>query len=135
MSRLTPASESRQGWARNDQLLPSQDSAAIPVPPARKCSPTAVHELSDEHDTADRSLGGARTGAAWIDQLDPFQRSISGPPFAPPMMVQAVGDGHDTPVSALLVAPGGFGVGSIDQLVPSAVATVGLRNVAEGRTL
>lgn len=51
------------------------------------------------------------------------------------MMVQAVGDAHDTPVSALLVAPGGFGVGSIDLLVPSAVVMVGLRNVAGGRTL
>ena len=61
-------------------------------------------------------------GVRRIDQLVPFQRAATPPPapgeFHPPTAVHAFGDGHDTASRSLFLAPTGFGVGWIDQLVP-----------------
>jgi hypothetical protein len=50
----------------------------------------------------------------WIDQLVPFQRSTNPSPTA----VQAVADGHDTPLSWLTGWPVGLGEDWIDQVLP-----------------
>ena len=57
-------------------------------------------------------------GVRRIDQLVPFQRAAIPHPFHAPTAVHAFGDGHDTANRSLVVAPTGFGVGWIDQLVP-----------------
>jgi hypothetical protein len=88
------------------QPVPSQRSASAPGP----SDPTAVQARSPEHETA---LSWPPDGLAWIDQLVPFQSSIS-PPL--PTAKQTFGRGQETPLSELL--PGGFGVGTICQLVP-----------------
>ena len=88
-------------------------------------NPTAVQDLVDAHDTATSWLlvAPARCGVRWIDQLVPFHRSASvSSLFARsvknPTAVQDLADAHDTARRLLLVAPAGFGVRWIDQLVP-----------------
>jgi hypothetical protein len=86
--------------------------------------PTAV-QAADVHETPLSPLAVASVGfeVVWMDQLVPFQRSASVrwvPVLAVklPTAVQAVADVHETPLSPLAVAPAGFGVFSIDQVVP-----------------
>ena len=77
------------------------------------------------HDTPTSRLrvAPAGFGVRWIDQLLPFHRSasVASPPprfVNDPTAVQDLGDAHDTPSRLLLVAPAGFGVRWIDQLLP-----------------
>src|SRR5207302_341629 len=68
--------------------------------------------------------GGLGLGLGTIDQLMPFHRSMRGT-TAPELLAmetptakQLVVPVHDTPYSALYLAPGGLRLGTIDQLVP-----------------
>jgi hypothetical protein len=87
--------------------------------------PTAVQALLVGHDTPDSSLKVApvTSGVEEIVQLVPSQLSASvvstAPVKLPPTAVQALVEGHDTPHKVDVVAPVGFGVDWIDQLVPS----------------
>ena len=88
-------------------------------------NPTAVQDLGDGHDTPTSRLrvAPAGLGVRWIAQLLPFHRSasVASTPARfvnDPTAVQDLGDVHDTPSRLLLVAPAGFGVRWIDQLVP-----------------
>lgn len=67
--------------------------------------------MADVHDTLLRLPSAA--GLFWIAQLVPFHRSLTVP-----TAMQAVLDVHDTPLEALKIAPGGFGVLASAQLAP-----------------
>jgi len=73
------------------------------------------------HETLDRPLELllGRFGLGTIDHVEPFQRSMSVLPIEAPTAMHNVVLGHDTPISALVVAPGGFGLGTTVQ--PDAV--------------
>lgn len=98
--------------------------------------PTAVQAVAVGHDTASRRVSAAPVGfgVAWIAQLLPSQRSakVSSADalgeYHHPAAVQLAAE-HDTPFRRLPLAPGGFGVDWIAQLVPSqcsASVTLGL---------
>ena len=90
-----------------------------------------MHALAVAHETDSRSLSSAPggLGVGWIVHVDPFHRSANvHSPHAPggadgglsvPTAVHALAEVHETEVSALSAAPGGFGVGWTAQLVPS----------------
>jgi hypothetical protein len=67
--------------------------------------PTAVQDLGETHDTADRKLAGASAGwgVRWIVQPAPLHRSVRVPPLVPellpewPTALQVVVEAHDTP--------------------------------------
>jgi hypothetical protein len=80
--------------------------------------PTAVHARSPEHETAARTPNGT-AASDWIDQVVPFQSSISGLESELPTAKQTFGHGQETPFSELKVEPGGLGVDTICQLLPS----------------
>ena len=87
-------------------------------------SPTARHELADVQETPLNSvLLDENAGfVGWIVQLAPFQRSASactgcGNDAEVPTAVHALAAVHDTALRSP-VAPGGLGVGVIDQLGP-----------------
>ena len=125
LSRLAVA-PAGTGVARMDQAVPSQRSASADwTPPPLKEYPAAVQAVADLHDTPLRALpeAPAGLGVAWMDQAVPFQASASVPCRPPllkeyPVAAQAVADVHDTPLKMLPVAPAGWGVAWIDQLVP-----------------
>jgi hypothetical protein len=108
------------GWLA--QLRPFQRSANAVQP-----DPTAVHAVVDGHETPISSPVGTPTGsvADWIVQAVPFQRSTSGvsPIVSPgtlvPTAMQALRDGHATPLKLLPGPTAGWGVGGIDQRLPS----------------
>ena len=87
--------------------------------------PTAVHALAAVHETDVSATGVApvATAAVWVDQIAPFQLSISGC-AAPalvnetPVAVHALAAGQDTPSSAPPVVPVAVGVVSMLQAVP-----------------
>ena len=86
--------------------------------------PTARHELADVQETPLNSvLLDENAGlVGWIVQRAPFQRSASACSGCPndvevPTAVHALGAVHDTALRTP-VAPGGLGVGVIDQLGP-----------------
>jgi len=108
-----------------DQLRPFHCSANTPTSEA----PTAKHRVVLEQDTAvnvaaDTPFG---FGLATIDQLAPFQCStnVLNDAFSEPVSVeenptaeQSVALAHDTSESTPSTDPPGFGLGTIDQLVP-----------------
>jgi hypothetical protein len=115
------------GWI--DQWVPFQCSASgTSSDEFVAAAPTAVQEVADEHETADRELSPAPgLGVGWIDQRVPFQCSASGTLWAGrlgfgwyPTAVQEAADRHDTLTSALSV---GLGMGWIDQPVPAVAGT------------
>jgi len=77
-----------------------------------------VHARSPEHETAARTPNGT-VALDWIDQVVPFQSSISGLESELPTAKQTFGHGQATPFSELKVEPGGLGLVTIRQLVPS----------------
>ncbi len=119
------------GWI--DQPMPFHRSDNVTSVLARLMknhSPTAMQDLGEEQETASSWLlvAPTRLGVGWIDQLVPFQRSanVSSRPVRlvkNPTAVQDLGDAHETPRKLLLVAPAGFGVDGIDQLVPFECST------------
>jgi hypothetical protein len=107
-----------------DQLAPFQRSANDTVSRVElELEPTAVQAVADVHETELRRSPPVGLGVLWIDQSVPFQRSANVASLPTrlkesPTAVQAVLDVHDTPTSWLSDAPLGFGVVSMDQLVP-----------------
>jgi hypothetical protein len=86
---------------------------------ASSYSPTAMQTVTDGHDTpdspAERPAAGSPTDVGWIDHRFPFQRSasVSRIPielWKEPTATQAVVETHETPLSELELAPGGFGL-------------------------
>lgn len=83
--QLTPSSSAEVvpvgtevGWIF--QLVPFHRSASGSEPELVRCSPTAVHEVADVHDTPrSRRLSSvsAGLGVGWIFQLLPFHRSAN----------------------------------------------------------
>jgi hypothetical protein len=66
------------GWI-DQRDLPQRSTNVEPFPGLVVKFPTAVHKLGDEHDTPERltlELVRLAFGVGWIDQLDPFHRSI-----------------------------------------------------------
>jgi len=110
-----------------DQLVPFQASASVTLVPELSVElPTAVHVLADVHETPEKVLDAspAGVGVDWIDQLVPSQASAKvtlGPELsaALPTASQEVEEMHETAARIGPLAPAGFGVDSIDQLVPS----------------
>jgi hypothetical protein len=112
-----------------DQLMPCDRCASVTSTSVRLVkNPTAVHDISEAHDTPANwpYVAPAGFGVRSIDHLVPFHRSASITSllarlakYQNPTAIQDFGDAHDTPTSWLLVAPAGFGVRSIDQLLPS----------------
>src|SRR5215470_17689894 len=89
-------------------------------------APTAVQLSAAGHATAARMLNGdpGGLGVGWMRQRPPFHRSASvrrAPDWTAtaPTAVHAEPDGHDTPLSALVAAPAGFGVGWTAHLPPT----------------
>ncbi len=83
--------------------------------------PTAVHNVGDMHDTADKLADPAvGSGVASSAHVSPFHTSASvmtkKPAFENPTAVHTVGDVHDTPSKMLRF---GFGVGWIVHACPS----------------
>jgi hypothetical protein len=104
------------------QLVPAHCSARV----APASDPTAAQATVDAHDTPTRALLAATVGlgVGWIDQFAPFPSSANVPTVPAwlvenPTAAQKLRDVHETPSSPLPLAPAGFGVGWIDQLVPS----------------
>jgi len=114
------------GVKRSDQVVPFQLSARVTIWPELLVDlPTARHALVAVHTTPERRLSVPPVGSCvgWIDQLVPFQlsASVSEMPEAfvkLPTAWQSLADVHETPERRLSVAPTGFGVDCIDQLVP-----------------
>ena len=117
------------GWMTH--IAPFHDSANVLVAPLTCAEPTAVQEVADTQETLVNELYVAPlgVGVGSIDQAVPFHcsaRVISpeqNPPLHPvsaePTPVHAVGDVHDMPLRTLALDPLGFGVGWIDQALPS----------------
>src|SRR5262249_38861005 len=87
--------------------------------------PTAVQVSAAGHATANRVLDEdpAGLGVGWMRQVRPFHRSARvrcapDPTANCPTAVHAETAGHDTPLSALAAAPGGFGVHWTVQVPP-----------------
>lgn len=73
------------------------------------------------------STDGEGTGAVWIDQLVPFQRSTKGALLARPTVVQDVEEAQETLSIAISLPPvGGLGADCRDQEVPFQRSTRGL---------
>jgi hypothetical protein len=114
-----------------DHRVPFQRSAKLSSFSPTKYPPTAVHAVSDGHDTAERMLltplaGGFAPGGLagrWMDHLVPFQRSMSISPerlavLYDPTALQLLSDAHDTASRPQPAAPLGSAARSIDHLLP-----------------
>ena len=104
--------------------------------------PTALQAFGDVHETAFKNAPGLlEVGVGWMLQLVPFQRSVSVPTELPelskaaPTATQVKGDVHETPFSAPLGAPSGFGVGTIRHVVPSNVSARVPRGLPWGKSV
>src|SRR5262249_6323681 len=93
--------------------------------PFESAVPAAVQVPAAGHDTANSRLDGdpAGFGVGWMRQSRSFQcsaRVSCAPDLVTncPTPVHADLDGHDTPLSALAAAPGGFGVDWTVQVPP-----------------
>jgi hypothetical protein len=117
------------GLATIAQVVPFQRSTNV-FSTEFDLSPTAKQLVVSTHDTppspalVEPSVG---LGLPTIDQLVPFQRStnvcIAEVVEKKPTAKQLDVLGHDTPSRAEPVAPPGFGLATIDQLVPSQRST------------
>ena len=104
-------------WMRH--LWPFHRSARFTAPPELVTeAPTAVHDVRDEHATANRELCRmpAGLGVDWIRHRRPSQCSarFTSVPEAlteSPTAVHADCALHATPLNNLTLAPAGFGVG------------------------
>jgi hypothetical protein len=115
------------------QALPSHLSTIACERETRE-KPTAMHDLTDGHQTAYSEDGAVVAGVVWTRQLLPFQASIRGASRRPavskasPTATHACADGHESPYKTSLVAFGA-GVGWMRQRLPShrsASGSVGL---------
>ena len=124
-TQLTPASAvlgepATVGVASSNQLVPFQraDMGSVPDVPTAMHIPVPAHATPDHFGTV--APGGV--GLVTIDHAVPFQRSIKVvwvvPVFVDPTAKQVVGSGHATAWRALVVAPDGFGLVTIDHAVP-----------------
>jgi hypothetical protein len=107
------------------QAAPFHRSTAAWRLPFTELSPTAVHALSDEHDTATNVVrsASAGAGAASTVQRIPSHRSASGAAPEPdetasPTAVQTAAEEHETPFSSVRIAACGAGVASSFHAVP-----------------
>lgn len=102
-----------------NQTVPIRCSTSVTFAPAAFTAyPTAVQLVAVVHETAESALvvAPAGFGVVWIDQAVPFHASARvtstpEPLTYSPTAMQAVAAVHETPESALLVAPEGAGVG------------------------
>ena len=97
------------------QLVPFHRSASVPA----FDWPTAVQAAGDRHDTPYKMpppCGGSAVG--WILHVAPSQRSERVPELEFPTAVHDASDVQDTLQRVFCVDPAGFGVGSIDHLIP-----------------
>jgi hypothetical protein len=94
------------------QLLPSQRSTTGCVTngagPVLVKTPAAEHASDEVHETALKpTVPPGGSVASWTDQPLPSKRATKP---LPPTAMQAMGDAHETPVSAPTSLPGGVGV-------------------------
>ena len=121
--RVVPVEPAGSGTDRAVQLVPFQDSATATVSGGPvDTQPAAMHLVAVGQETPVSMLPDVPGADAWIVQLVPSQRSISGwnpePVLTDPMAVQALADEHDTADRDVNSAPAGLGVDWIVQLVP-----------------
>jgi hypothetical protein len=127
--RPLPDAPAGLGLASIDHVVPFHSSTNVLGGAAAVNVPTAKHRVVVGHDTPARPLLVAPTGLglATIDQVVPFHCStkvfVAEPVVNVPTAMQLVGLGHATPPRELLIAPAGWAVVSIDQLVPFQCST------------
>jgi hypothetical protein len=93
-----------------DHVVPFHVSANEPKPLDERVDPTAMHELLDRHETPPRVAEVDWLGVGTTDQLAPLHICANvleedPDPNSPPVAMQVVTDGQDTPVSSPVLSP------------------------------
>ena len=83
-------------------------------------NPTAEQSVAVAHDTptSTPSVDPVGLGLGTMDQLDPFQRSMSVAENVLPTAKQLFADVHETPARPAPTSPAGCGLGTIDHVEP-----------------